>query len=397
MKAKSKRGNISVFLAVVITALFSITILLVSSIHEKTVESCADGVFRLAGDSVLSEYNYYIHRDYGLFLIKGDDPALSKKFRDYSAYSLSQLFGADFHSCTVETGRFSIADPEPVLKQAVDLMKEGGIIRNGKSSVNDMVSRTLRHGPTIDSLPSAQLPDKDLTASVNQIADKLTNPEAIIRGGTDKYLFDSYILSRFNSDTCAIDTSHFYRNEVEYILTGRLSDESNVSHVDLSLEALRTPYNLAHIYADPEKRAAVTALSETITPGVLGTVTQAGISLAWATAESVNDVKLLHKGYLVPFTKDASSWAIDLDGLVKGISDEKVFKPDVNKGQSYDDYLRILLFLKDDNMKMARVLDLIQINMRKDHDPAFLIQEYATGIAVTAEVNGKKYFYDKTY
>ena len=162
------------------------------------------------------------------------------------------------------------------------------------------------------------------------------------------------------------------------------------------MEALRFPTNLAHIYADPEKWSAVVTAAETITPGLLGTVTQAGIASAWAGAESINDVKLLHEGYRVPVIKDGASWAIALDGLLKRNTD-KLFKPDVNKGRLYDDYLRMLLFMQDDDVKTARILDLIQINMRKNYDSEFLISECSTGIAVNVSVRGKKYTYDRIY
>ena len=52
---------------------------------------------------------------------------------------------------------------------------------------------------------------------------------------------------------------------------------------------------------------------------------------------------------------------------------------------------------KDENIKIARIMDLIQINMRKSYDKDFLINEYATGISVRVKVNGKMYSYEKQY
>ncbi len=56
-----------------------------------------------------------------------------------------------------------------------------------------------------------------------------------------------------------------------------------------------------------------------------------------------------------------------------------------------------MLFLMDDELKTARILDLIQINMRKNHYGDFLIQEYVTGIHIEAEVNGRDFGYEKKY
>ena len=109
-------------------------------------------------------------------------------------------------------------------------------------------------------------------------------------------------------------------------------------------------------------------------------------------------MKLLHKGYKVPIVKTPASWAIDLDSILEGYSGEDgCIRPQVNLGRTYDDYLRILLYAKDDTIKTARILDLIQINMRKNHDEAFLIQECATGVSVSADVNGKKLSRDRIY
>ena len=53
-----------------------------------------------------------------------------------------------------------------------------------------------------------------------------------------------------------------------------MTDRKNERKVKIALEALRFPANLAHIYQDPEKKAAVLAAAELLTPGA-GAATQA--------------------------------------------------------------------------------------------------------------------------
>ena len=72
-------------------------------------------------------------------------------------------------------------------------------------------------------------------------------------------------------------------------------------------------------------------------------------------------------------------------------------KPDANKGYDYNQYLQILLFFKDENVKISRILDLIQINTRMIYDGDFLINEHSVGITIEAEVNGTYYGYEKKY
>lgn len=406
MNLRRRNGSSAVFLSVILASLVCITLTLAFAARNKAEISFGDGVMHLAADSVLSEYDYYIQRDYGLFLLRGTDGSLSARLNRYAAYSLDSVRGLDFGRASVNAGRHSTADLEPVREQILAYMKSGGSHRqitadSDAADVDGSVHESghvLRHGPTITSLPSRSLPDRSIVASAEKLADNIKSPEAIFRSGTSAYLLDSYILSMFSRCNHAAADDHFFNNEVEYIICGQLSDEKNLHRTDLALTAFRTGMNLSHIYSDPEKTAAVTAAAEVITPGVLGTVTQAGIALAWATAEAKNDVKLLHSGHRVPVIKDASSWAIDLDALIEGFDEEDgCIYPATDAGRTYADYLRIFLFIKDDNVKVARILDLIQINMRRNFDGEFLIQECATGISIDSEINEKSLAYDKTY
>ena len=394
---QQKRGSSVVFLAVILASLIAITLTLVFAGRNMARISIADGAMHLASVSLLSEYDYYVQRDYGLFLLPGTDTQLSRSLRDYTGLPAK-----------ASAGRFSTVNTEPVRQQILEYMKSGGIITGGSgdnsegSSAEDggisAPDRTLRHGPTITSLPSRALPDNDILTAAKSLGENLTNPGAIFRTGTSKFFMDEYILQKFNRAEHIRAADHFFSSEVEYILCGRLSDEQNKRRTDLALEALRAGLNLAHIYSDPEKVQAIAAAAEVITPGPMGAVTQIGIAAAWAAAEAVNDVKLLHKGRRVPLAKSPASWAIDLDAILKGYSGEDgCIYPEVDTGRSSDDYLRVLLYAKDETMKTARILDLVQINMRKNYDAGFLVQECVTGVSLDADVYGRHLSYDRIY
>ena len=260
--------------------------------HWKAVDSCASAVFELGGDSVLSEFDYYLQRDYGIFLLQGNDKQLSQKLRNCVSYSLDAFDRVHLEKSSASGARYNVINIDNVEDQIVRYVKTVGIadlletIGDGEvpGQPSNRVKHTLRHGPTIVSLPSRQLPDQGIVQKAEAAAESLKDPEGIFRSGTRDFLIDSYILSHFNSDSIEAADDHFFCDEVEYILAGKLSDEDNVKKTDLALKALRFPTNLAHIYADPEKWSAVMTAAETITPGLLGTVTQAGIAAAWATA-----------------------------------------------------------------------------------------------------------------
>lgn len=391
---KQKRGSSAVFLAVILASLMAITLTLVFAGRNMVRISIADGSLHLASVSLLSEYDYYVQRDYGLFLLQGTDAQLSRSIRDYTGLNAK-----------ASAGRFSTADTDAVRQQILDYMKSaGGVLLleeaagSNDGSNSSATDRTLRHGPTIISLPSRGLPDTDLITTAKSLGENLTNPGAIFRTGTSKFFIDEYILQKFNRAECVRGSDHFFSSEVEYILCGKMSDEKNKRTTDLALEAIRSGLNLTHIYSDPKKMQAIITAAEALTPGPMGAVTQIAIAVAWAAAEAVNDVKLLHKGRKVPLVKTDASWAIDLDSILEGYRGEDgCIYPKVDTGRTYDDYLRILLYVKDENMKTARILDLIQINMRKNYDGRFLVQECATGVSIDADIYGRKLSYDRIY
>ncbi len=398
----SKKGSSAVFLAVILAALVSITMALIYGVREESVRSRVDAVVNLAGDSVMSEFDYNVQKDYGLFMLKGTDEELTDKFNRYIDYSLDDMKQVEVQSSDVSGSRFSVADIKLVKNQLLEHIKYvetlGLFKKTSQDSTveNNIPKRTLNHGPTITSLPSIHIPDKNFSESVQSISDNASNIGNIFKPGTDSYLLNRYILNIFNNKVTVNSTSHFFSNEAEYIFGGKMSDEENEKNVESALKKLRFTLNVAHIYADAEKRTAVTAMAQAVMPGIAASAAQALIASAWAFAEADNDVELLWQGYKVPLIKDKSSWAINLENAVEDNFRIPV-KPDVNKGYDYGQYLQMLLFFQDENLKIARILDLIQINMRMACDKDFIVQEYAMGVVIDVKVNGRNYVYEKKY
>ncbi len=228
------------------------------------------------------------------------------------------------------------------------------------------------------------------------IADNIKEADKAFVKGTEQYLINRYVTDMFNSRISAVSTEHFFRNEVEYILGGELSDRKNEKRVEMALKAMRFPLNLAHIYGDAEKRAQTLAMAEILTPGAAAPATQAVLASTWAYAEADNDVELLWQGHKVPLVKDSSTWAMDLDSAVEGLMGGTAM-PAVEKGYDYSQYLQVLLFFKDENVKISRILDLIQINTRMSLDGDFLMNEHWMGLAIQVRINGVDYGYEKKY
>lgn len=401
---KSKKGSSAVFLTVIIAAIMSIALALIYGVKEEAIRSSADAVINLAGDSVMSEFDRRLQREYGLFLLKGTDEELSKKLDMYISYSIDDMENVKIDSVDVSAARYGVINTAIIKEQIIEYMKvrsaEGIVdsvtVKKEADTIETMPERILRYGPAISSLPSASVPKKSLTTMAESLADKADDVKAAFRSGTENYMLNSYIFNHFNSSVYAADSKHFFKNEVEYILGGELSDKKNEKRVEIALKAMRFPINMAYLCSDPEKQAALAAAAQLMTPGAAAVATQAALTSTWAYAEADNDVELLLQGYKVPMIKDSSTWAIELDTAIEGVLGGTVI-PVKEKGYDYGEYLQILLFFQDENIKIARVLDLIQINMRKDYDEHFLISEYAAGISVRVKVNGKMYSYEKQY
>lgn len=396
----NKKGSSAVFLTVILAAIMSITLALIYAVKEEAIKSSADAVINLAGDSVMSEFNLELNEEYGLFLIKGNDDELSKKLYRYVSYSLNDMENAKLQSVKASGSRFSVTDISLVKEQIIEHMKvvevAGLIEKDGLKGNNDMNERVLRYGPAIASLPSAAVPKQSLTAKAEALADKGDEVDEVFKSGTENYLLNRYIIRTFNSRVSAVNRQHFFKNEVEYILGGETSDLKNEKRVEMALKAMRIPINMAYLYSDPEKQAALAAAAQALTPGAAAAATQAALTATWAYAESDNDVELLWQGKKVPMVKDSSTWAIDLDTAIEGVFGGTV-SPTNEKGYDYEEYLQILLFFQDDNIKTARIMDLIQVNMRAEHDGDFLISEYSAGIWMKVRINGREYEYEKKY
>ncbi len=106
----------------------------------------------------------------------------------------------------------------------------GKAVQSGTEDESITESRSLRHGPTAVSLPSASLPDKSLTALAESLASDIKEIDKAFEKGTDTYLLNRYILTHFNSRTYKAKEEHFFNSEAEYILGGELTDRGKMKN-----------------------------------------------------------------------------------------------------------------------------------------------------------------------
>ena len=220
--------------------------------------------------------------------------------------------------------------------------------------------------------------------------------DGFFKAGTKKYMKIKYMFDRFyTASSTDFSEDSFFRDEVEYIIEGRKSDKENIDEVKEDVIAIRTALNAAYIASDEKKMAELLLLAEAVTPGPEAIATRAAMIAVWAAAEAENDWKLLSTNRRVPLFKTAKSWATASSVISDGT--KKTVEPEVLSGFDYDDYLMILLLGVSDEISTARMMDLIEINLKGTYAGAFDLESCHTGFAFEVYVNGRKYTFDEKY
>lgn len=120
-----------------------------------------------------------------------------------------------------------------------------------------------------------------------------------------------------------LDKTYFNRGEVEYIIFGKDDEASNINLSRLSVFAIRLPFNLMHVYTDPDKNAAALSLATTIAGWtIFGVpVVHNFLLISWAGLESYVDTEILLNNGRVPLIKTSLSWILGIESLYKKLKD----------------------------------------------------------------------------
>lgn len=187
-------------------------------------------------------------------------------------------------------------------------------------------------------------------------------------GLPEEILFQMYLMEKFpNALTEETDTSNNLKYQLEYLLIGKEHDVENFKGTINRLLFIREGVNFTYLLTDTQKMAEAEAMALALVgyTGIipLVTATKYALLFSWAYAESIQDIKSLLAGGKVSLLKTATNWKTTL----KNIGKEEVLSSgneSEEKGLSYQDYLRLLLFISNKEEVQMRALDLIEINIR---------------------------------
>lgn len=187
------------------------------------------------------------------------------------------------------------------------------------------------------------------------------------QGLTDRLLFDSYLFEKCSRYGNTLDKS-LLKYQIEYILEGKESDSDNLEKVAKRLLLWREVANVIYILSDSAKCAQARALALTLTavlqvPALVEPV-KYSILFAWAYIESLSDVRCLLDGGKIPIMKTSADWKTDIDS-VADFGGSIPENEGGGRGLSYEDYLRVMLFLQADNIKNMRTMDIMEMDIRR--------------------------------
>lgn len=195
-------------------------------------------------------------------------------------------------------------------------------------------------------------------------------------GIESRLLFHEYLLKKFGNAVDAKGENRSLSYEIEYMLGGGGSDSENLEAVVKKLLAIRFGMNYLYLQTDTAKQAEAETLALTLStlaalPAISGIVKQVLLA-AWAFGESIVDLRTLMSGKKAALIKNSENWQLSLSSLMTlGTAEDMQEGADSEEGLTYTDYLRILLFLKDEKELTIKALDRVEQNMKLEKENPF--------------------------
>ena len=393
--------------------------MLMTFIHESkelAVRGVAEELSTVWSESVLGEYDRNLFERYGIFAFYGTERSVANLLDDYAEYSFRDKAYIHYEGARCDLFDHRLRCVSEMKKQVVTCGKLSllGKLAKGPSAIVPLEG-AAKGGDVLGELPSEGCGGSFKTEQLVNLITNSGSLSEILKEGTDPYFENRYLMEYFKNAMSDHDLGQtHWQLEAEYVICGKKDDEENRKAMKRRIIGIRFALNMWHLMNDPGKSAETFAAAELLTPGPAAPATQKALESAWSMAESINDYKLLINGKKVPFLKGPQTWAISLENIVKGARVQKAEDEDAEDsvtfqkeaplvdmdnpyGETYEEYLSLMAYLMDEDVKLLRMMDLIQINMREQYYDGFRIADYNTGLHAVLRINGEDYAVQKEY
>ncbi len=424
-----KRGNITVFLSLMLAVLLFFFQVCFQAARLAFLRSQTQEALELAEYSILSEYHRELFECYGLIYVdlgygsgQEDTEYLEQRLRGFVHENLPEgsvkaLEAWDFARASDESGM-------AYYEQAVSSMKQktGTSLLQRLNSNEELGQQAQEYSEEYEKTKEReqnnleelrrrreeeeQVHTPDPVPSVNTLKDgsrlhlflpetgSVSGKKVDLKGvpsrrncligsgargihkgnaGNDLF-FHGYLLENLTNAVDFLTTDkeegQWLDYQVEYLIGGKDTDIANLEAVCGRILTIREGMNYAYLQTDSVKKAecealAIALVGATMIPGLVEAVKQM-LLLGWAFGESVADVRTLLSGKRCAFWKGDGTWRTSLEGALNLQNSVSEFdKEEDSGGLSYEDYLGMLLVTMGRGTKTMRSLDVIEGVIRR--------------------------------
>lgn len=415
MNLRNKKGSFAVFAVMSFSTMLILIFAVIRVSGELAVESASKHFGRLWGKSILAEFDIKLKERYGLTAFYGSEYEVAEKLDFYAGYTFDEKPYVEYGGAECNLSEYCLTDEGIFVRQLEEITVSGikpdisdGIFKHADDRIDYKEGRRITSGWILGGLPSKnQKGGIGVFSIIEKIRSENGFSEMISQTAENIYIFNFFRHKLTDSDL----GKTFFDNEIEYLVSGTPDDTKSERITGNYITAIRNGLNLVYLYSCAEKRDLALAAAQAIAPGPSAYALQAVILEAWAYLEAVNDLKILYDGKAVPALKKDCNWALSFDNIFGDIIDEsgeimdyeeddsdgRYIEPDVIEGFSYEAYLKVLTAALPQKLKVKRIMDLIQINMKYLYCDSFLLCDYYTGLNFSLEVNGRNYVFEEKY
>ncbi len=418
------RGEITVFLSLVIVLMISFVGAVFQSASVYVTKSTHRSETTLALESVFAEYDKELLKRYDIFARShGGAGEITGRLKYYGAVGMNHQLtkvrlltdddGLAFFTQAVKamggkpTEQKEVSDVDweddaaDVTGKIKGLLEEENAALPTEDSPLETAKRLQKTGILALVIPKEQEVSKRQADTQNLPSHRKLREGAGFsadtskKGAGQKALFVSYLsghFSRYDPKSPPEASERGLLYEEEYLLAGKESDAQNLESALNKILLIRTGVNTVYLMTDSEKMAeaqtAALALTSLLLSPEAAEPVKYAVLLAWAYAESVQDLRVLAKGGRVPAVKTKESWQLSLSGMLKlGTEDDISAGDGVRNGLSYGDYLKSFLLAADNGELTMRALDMVELNLSVPVDECVTAAEIKSTCRLQAGIN----------
>lgn len=397
----SKRGSLTIYLALSMMVFLTFCLVLTEGTRVYYLKTKAAQAIELAEFSVLSEYQYELLSNYGVFFLDLDyeqgsecTAVLEQRTRSYLSKNAEEVYTASLNAKKIQ--RATDQGGLPFFRQAVEVMKvKSGykLLEELTGSLDGISEESVDLGEILEessgeaenllgsyvdeegmplfqiSLPSVSFPsiralteavlgsDSALSEKTVDLGGRIANRELSVGNGqsgktslVDMQLFHGYLFEHLNYYGAKKPDvwKSALEYQMEYIICGEESDQKNLENIMWRIFLLRAGGNYLFYHQDAERMAQAEA-EATALAGITGNaaiirLVREILLISQAIEDGIQDTRRIFAGEKVPLYQN---------GVFGGVQ------------MGYEHYLYMFLNTTDKEQKIYRSMDIVELEVRE--------------------------------